>query len=137
MDPQILCLSSLGMFIPILYYIFYREYSHTYTFLATLILSNIMASILFWKDARQYGFFHKIDGILARISFVCSLGYILLFKTMAPMEWFLLGMILGKVGYYIYLSNEYSSKEWCSPVHIYHHILFHLSIPAGLMLCFI
>jgi len=137
MDPQILCLSSLGMFLPILFYIYYRSYSHIYTFLSILILSNIIASILFWKDAEPYGFFHKIDAILARISFICSLGYILLYKNMTPIGWFLLGMILGKAGFYIYLSNEYSSKEWCCPEHIYHHFMFHLSIPLGLLFCFL
>lgn len=137
MDHQILCLSSLGMFLPILFYLFYRPYSHIYTFISTLILSNIIASILFWKDAIQHGFFHRIDGILARITFICSLGYILLYKTMQPIGWFLFGMILGKVGFYIFLSNEYSCNEWCSPEHIYHHLLFHLSIPTGLMFCFL
>ena len=137
MKHSILCLSSIGMFLPILFYIFYREYSHAYTFLSILILSNIIASILFWKNAIQHGFFHKIDAILARISFVCCLGYILLYKTMSPISLFLLGMILGITGFYLYLSNEYSCKEWCCPEHIYHHLLFHLSIPAGLMFCFI
>ena len=137
MVPQILCLSSLGMFGPILFYMFYRTYSHVYTVLATLILSNIIASILFWKDADKDGIFHKIDAILARITIVCGLGYILLYKHMSPIEWFLLGMILGKAGFYIYLSNEYSSREWCCPEHIYHHLWFHLSIPCGLMFCFI
>jgi len=137
LDPQILCVSSLGMFLPIIFYLFYREYTHVYTFLSTLILSNIIASILFWKDAERYSFFHRIDAILARISFVCCLGYILLYKTMSPFGWFLLGMILGKVGFYLYLSNEYSCKEWCCPEHIYHHLLFHLSIPAGLTFCFL
>ena len=125
------------MFLPILFYIFYREYSHVYTFLATLILSNIIASILFWKDAVQHGFFHRMDAILVRITFVCGLGYIFLYKIMTPIEWFLLGMILGKVGFYLYLSNEYSCKEWCCHEHIYHHLFLHLSIPFGLLFCFI
>jgi hypothetical protein len=137
MEHSILCLSSLEMFLPIIFYIFYREYSPIYTFLATLILSNIIASILFWKDAVKNGVFHKIDAILARITFVCSLGYILFFKTMTPFGWFLFGMILGNIGFYIYLSNEYSCKEWCCPEHIYHHLWFHLSIPFGLMFCFL
>ena len=137
MNHCILCLSSLVMFIPIMFYLFFRKYSHAYTFLAILILSNIIASILFWKDAVQYSFFHRIDAILARISFVCSLGYILLYKTMPPIGWFLLGMILGIVGFFIYLSNECSSREWCSSEHIYQHLLFHLSLPFGLMFCFI
>jgi len=137
MNHTILCLSSLGFLLPVLFYIFYRPYSRIYTFLATLILSNVLASILFWKDAVRNGFFHKMDAILARISLVCCLGYILLYKTMTPFEWFLLGMILGKVAFYLYLSNDYSCKEWCCPEHIYHHLLFHLSIPAGLMFCFI
>ena len=137
MVPQILCLSSLGMFGPILFYMFYRTYSHGYTVLATMILSNIIASILFWKDAERYSFFHRIDAILARITFVCGLGYILFYKTMSPIEWFLLGIILGKIGFYLYVSNEYSCKDWCCPEHIYHHLLFHLYIPAGLTFCFL
>ena len=137
LDPQILCVSCLGMFLPILFYLFYREYTHAYTFLSMLILLNIIASILFWKDAERYSFFHRMDAILARISFVCCLGYILLFKKMSRIEWFILGMILGKVGFYLYLSNEYSCKEWCCSEHIYYHLLFHLSIPTGLLFCFI
>jgi hypothetical protein len=137
MQHSILCLSSLGAFLPILVYIFYREYSHMYTFFSIMILSNIIASIFFWKDAIKNGVSHKIDGILARIIFICSLGYILIYKTMSPFTWFLFGMILGKIGFYIYLSNEYSSREWCSTEHIYHHLFFHLSIPFALLFCFI
>lgn len=137
MKHSILCLSSLGAFLPIIFSIFYREYSPIYTFLSILILSNILASIFFWKDAVKNGFFHKIDGILARITFIVTFGYILFFKTMTPIEWFLFGMVLGSVGFNIYLSNEYSSKEWCCHEHIYHHLLFHLSIPFGLMFCFL
>jgi len=137
MHHSLLCLSSLAMFIPILFYFFYLTFSYVYTFLSILIISNILVSILFWKDAIQHGIFHRIDAILARITFICSIGYILLFKTMSPYGWFLLGMILGKVGFFIYLSNYYSSIKWCSPDHIYHHLLFHLSIPPGLMFCFI
>jgi len=137
MNHSILCLSSLVMILPIMFYLFFREYSDAYTFLAILILSNIIASILFWKDAVRYGVFHRMDAILARISFVCSLGYILFYKTMSPIGWFLLGMILGIVGFFLYLSNEYSSREWCCSDHIYHHLLFHLSIPIGLMFCFL
>ena len=137
MKHSILCLSSMGAFLPILFYFFYREYSSIYTFFSIMILSNIIASILFWKDAVKNGVFHRIDGILARITFIVIFGYILFFKTMTPIGWFLFGMILGKIGFYIYLSNEYSSKEWCCPEHIYHHLLFHLSIPTGLLFCFI
>ena len=137
MDHRILCLSCLGFLLPVLFYIFYRESSTICTFLAILIISNVIASIFFWKDALQHGFFHKIDAILARITFICGIGYILLSKTMTPIGWFLFGMILGNVGFHLYLSNEYSVKEWCCPEHIYYHFIFHLSIPAGFMFCFL
>ena len=90
MDHRILCFTSLGFLLPILFYFFYREYSHAYTFLSTLIVSNMIASVFFWKDAIRNGIYHKIDAILARISFICCLGYIILYKHMTPFSWFLL-----------------------------------------------
>lgn len=89
-----------------------------------LVLTYICAA-LFWYNPIQHSRMHKIDAIVAKVSIVSFLLYTFFMKKLSCYVYYsycllFLGMIVTA-----YLSQYYSSQQWCSDNHIVSHGLLH------------
>jgi hypothetical protein len=117
MFEYVLIITSFGFILPVLFETttpFWLQYGLFFT-------SCISAG--FWSDPYLYNnsILHKLDGYLARIMILAIFVYgcinnpipIFFFMTFLMMVFFI-------------LSNRESTKEWCSPIHIFYHIIAHI-----------
>ena len=135
-----LVFTSCLLLIPIIYCMtHFTIKNNNYEIILLLLLSsNLIWSILFWNNGKKYSLEHKIDGFLAKLSLILFIFYILFIKEDIPKKHktFLLCILFIVILLY-YLSNKYSTIEWCSKEHIITHSLFHVSIATGSLFAFI
>ena len=133
-----LVLSSCLLLISIIYFIINFRNNNCEILLLLLLLSNVVLSILFWKDAKYKSIEHKIDSLLAKISFIFFVTYGLFIKNTCFIKYKILILILFIITLLLYyLSNKFSSKYWCSRKHIITHSIFHVFIMIGSLVIFI
>ena len=138
---HLLLLSSFFFLIPVYIFIkkfvLYREHLFIFEYiLAGFILFNIVASLLFWYNGNKHSCFHIVDGIFAKISLITFIVYVLFFKKMPYYIILLFFIVLSLVIYFIYCSNYYSTIQWCSEQHIFHHAMFHACASMGAIYAF-
>ena len=125
------CMSILLYIIPIIYHIKkIKEKSIYYNIILFLTIFCIICSNLFWINPIKNNIFHKIDGIVAKITF-CSVVYYTLYINLPNKNNYLLMcyeyIVINIITLFLFLMSFYfSSKKWCSNYHICFHIMFHL-----------
>lgn len=88
--------------------------------LACLLIVTVVFSQLFWSDPVQNSTLHQMDAIVAKIVIFSFILYTLVYKFRVSYLF-----VLFAVGITFYLSNKYSSQEWCCDKHIACHGLLH------------
>lgn len=136
-----LCITPMMNALPLLYYWRYKEHTRILTFISFFIACLMLSTILFWYSPIQNGYIHNIDKAIVYFIGFLSIGYILFYKLFCQnihrYVWFLYGMILAAGTYFLYLSNYYSTIEWCSDDHIISHFWFHLIAKPSIWFVFI
>jgi len=100
------------------------------------LLTNFMLSVWFWSTVlKPYGWIHRIDGLMARISILLVSLYIFLYKSFYKKIIF--GFILLLLSACFRLSNHYSSQEWVSLTHIFYHRWLHFIVATGASITFL
>lgn len=132
-NNYVLCKSSFLFLLPIKFYFYKKENKTIENTLAILLTINFLLSFIFWYNPIYKSKIHKIDAIFAKISLVSFTIYILFVKNNKIYSK-LLGLLLlnNAIKFYV-KGTKYLSIEWCSPLHIYNHFLFHIFIS---MCCF-
>ena len=114
---DILIWTSLGFSIPIFLYPSLPRYFK-------LLLSYMtFASFCFWLTNEPYGFFHRIDSIMVRI----SIASVILYKVLVYRKhlfWFL--SLTFIVLFCFYMSDVSSNEKWGSEAHVGYHALAHV-----------
>ena len=114
---DILIWTSLGFGIPIFLYPSLPRYFK-------LLLSYMtFASFCFWLTNEPYGFFHRIDSIMVRISIASVVLYKFVFNR-KYLFWFLLLTFI--VLFCFYMSDVSSNEKWGSEAHVGYHALAHV-----------
>ena len=106
---DILIWTSIGFSIPIFLYPSLPRYFK-------LLLSYMtFASFCFWLTNEPYGFFHRIDSIMARISIMSVILYKVLVyrKNLFWFLWFTFIMF-----FCFYMSDVSSNEKWGSETHV-------------------
>jgi hypothetical protein len=103
--------------------------------LATLLILNIILSLLFWSNPIQHSFIHTIDAIFAKISYVCFTVYILCNDMPLPFKLLFVSILLLSALLFYY--SHVHSVEWGSPEHVMFHSMFHGMTSAGCSLAFL
>lgn len=114
---DILIWTSLGFSIPIFLYPNIPRYFK-------LLLSYMtFASFFFWLTNEPYGFFHRIDSIMVRISITSVILYkVLVYRK--HLFWFL--WLSSIVLFCFYMSGVSSNEKWGSETHVGYHVLAHV-----------
>lgn len=131
-----LSLTSLFLLIPLLVYDYKEFPPWEETLLATLIVFNVVFSILFWTNPVQHSPLHVYDARLAKLSYVMVVLYVLFLKDLGTLKW-IFGILLLASMTLFYYSHVHSTQEWCSPEHVWYHAIFHVITSAGCSLAFL
>jgi len=133
MNNWVLVGSSFLFLIPVIIFETYVKIKPIYeNYLAKLVLFTSTVSVLFWSNPIHYGITHKLDGIVAKVTFAILFYYVVFIKVFNA---YVLGdVFLGSIlfiaiiqlGLMIYSSDYYSQREWCGIEHITCHALFHV-----------
>jgi len=142
MHHQWLCITPLMNLIPLYYYLRYsKEHTRSLTFIHFFIICLMISTIVFWYSPIRNGWAHKIDKTIVHFIGFLAVGYVLFYKLFSQKIsryiWFLYGMVLSGSSYFLYLSNYYSTIEWCSRDHIVSHFWFHLFAKPSIWFLFV
>lgn len=128
MTNPYLLMSSLFVLIPLLFFYVKTDKNNYEYILATLLVLNMILSLLFWSNPIKNGLIHTIDAFFARVSLICFIIYFVFLKentTLQKMNCFIL-LLMGII-MFLYGNNE-SCKNWCSKNHTNCHMCFHLFV---------
>lgn len=123
------------------YYVFHQEKTRILNFISFFIAALTISTILFWYSPVRNDIIHKIDKTVVHMVCFLVIGdvlfYKLFFQKWNRLVWFLYGIFLTLSGYFLYLSNHYSSLEWLSREHVFYHFWFHLFAKSGIWFIFL
>lgn len=127
MTPNSLRITSSLFVISILYFTFFASKEGWIEYgLAVCLIITIVFSQLFWINPIKDSLIHKWDAIIAKIVIAYFILYTILYQLT---DWFsaiLYGFVLICMAVFFFLSNYYSSKEWCCEKHLEYHGLLHI-----------
>ena len=128
--------TSLFLLLPALYFFFNGQNARDKPWfeyiLVALIVIIVTFSQFFWNHPTKHSPIHKMDAMTAKISFVLFSGYIILRKFKFSFLPF-----VSIIFTCFYLSDFYSSREWCSEKHLIWHALFHFFCACAAFYAFI
>lgn len=132
--PQYLRITSATLIIPFSFYMNNVVYRFVYSSndltekrweplfesgLAAILFAAIYAAQAFWSNPVKDSFTHKVDGVIAKLTIVSFLVYVIAYKG----RWRdpVLVSYVVMVFYFAALSHWYSSILWCCPAHLFYH----------------
>lgn len=127
------CLSMPTYIAPVIYYYKTNKINPQYVICLFLTIICISCSNLFWLNPIKKNIYHKIDGIVAKITYLyISLYTFSKILNIAQKHLFRKYIIEYALFNFITLiaftfSNYYSSRDWCCPRHIFFHLIFHIA----------
>jgi len=125
-QPQSLQITSILFFVSFCYFLLYSKKNITEIILGILIFITFIISQLFWYNPIQYSTIHQIDALIAKTTFISFVIYILFIKNLSSSVFFFSLLLIITSFYLFFLSNHYSTIEWCSINHIIYHGLAHI-----------
>ena len=132
-----LSITTLFLFFPIIIFLYNKNKTFWEIILASLLLTNICLSFLFWSNPIENSLIHFYDGILAKISYILFTIYILLIKHIKYKIKLMFLIILFTSSIMFYYSSVNSKKKWGSHEHLVFHSIFHFLISIGCSIAFI
>jgi len=144
-----LCLTTLFFFLPLVAFllkilgvfnitnflpVYMSEFITIEYFLVGLILINIIMSLLFWSNPVDGSVIHILDGFFAKFSLIIFVFYTLFYKQLSNYAIIVyLGILLISL-MFAGLSHYYSSREWCSNLHVIFHGCMHFFFSLGVIM---
>ena len=104
------CITTSTFILPIIYY-------RCINICNILIMTSIVCSLLFWRNPVRHNIYHKIDGLVAKLTYgyVLSNTIIKLRHTPYLYEYCSINVFV----ILLFLISNYYSKNWCSVFHIF------------------
>jgi len=119
------CLSILTFTYPLYFYSKKLVKNNNEQNCAILTSLMIILGELFWINPIKFGFFHKIDGIIVKISFLYHINYLFFIKLFTLENKVKLYITFFIFFIFMQLSNYYSLQLWVSQKHILFHVFTH------------
>ena len=135
---DLLILSSLSLLYPL--HSYYKKEDKTDEFekwIAILLLTVVITSVIHWSNPIRYTLIHKLDMFLTKFLLILLPLYIFYYKknvTSKDKELSIVLCILGLIFYNI--SNKYSSENYQTTNHVIPHVAFHIISAIGAKLAF-
>lgn len=124
--PRLLYYSSHLFLSPIFYYIIANRHTKAMSILFSMIFTNFILSIAFWSDPIKHSYLHYIDAIAAKFSIIVMIIVTTIKRIVysQTMKWYI--SCLSIMILFFYLSNIFSTIEWCSKQHLITHFIGHI-----------
>jgi hypothetical protein len=126
-----LVISTQFLWIPQYLFVSNPEKNMARRVLATLLGINILVSTLFWSHPIPHSIIHRLDAIFGRLSGVIFGIYMVIRPALSKKARALFFILLFDAMIAFYMSDYYSSRDWCCPEHINWHMIFHAFIASG------
>jgi len=135
--PRLLYCTSHLFLLPILYYTTAVKHTKLLSTLFSMVFMNFILSIAFWSDPIKGSIIHYIDRTAAKTSIVIITIYTILNRVLEnkSLIWF-----FGSLSFMIvffYLSNLYSTIEWCCREHLITHSMGHIMATISMFFVFL
>jgi len=136
--PRLLYYTSHLFLLPVLYYtIIIKKHTKLLSTLFSMVFVNFIFSIAFWTEPIKGSTIHKIDSIMAKTTIATMIITTTIRRVLENQTiwWFfccLAWMIL-----FFYLSNLYSTIEWCCREHLITHSMGHLMATISMFFVFL
>ena len=137
MNSFYLSVTSLFFLLPIIIFLRNNKKTIFENILASMLLTNVILSFLFWTNPIENSLVHFYDGILAKISYIVFPIYILFVKNVGNTIKLIFLMVYFLSALMFYYSNNNSKKNWCSKQHVICHSIFHFLVSVGCCIAFI
>jgi hypothetical protein len=126
--PQYLKITNFLLGISFIFFIINSKKNINEILLGLCLLASILMSQLFWNSPKKYSLIHKLDAYVAKFSISYFIIYTLLCKNLQISRVLFYSYIVCLFGIFFsfYMSNYYSSREWCCSNHIYCHGILHI-----------
>ena len=126
--PQKLKITNLLLFISFIFFMINSKKNIHEVVLGLCLIGSIIMSQLFWNNPKKYSIIHRVDAVVAKFSISYFIIYTLLGKKIQKSRVLFYSYIVCLFGIFFsfYMSNYYSSKEWCCSNHIYCHGMLHI-----------
>ena len=122
---KLLYTSSHLFLIPFFIY-YFTEQSRIQSILFSSLFANFVFSIAFWHDPIKGSLVHRIDAAAARTSFAMLFVFIVFLRSLSWVNYIWFTLSLFTTVLFFYMSNTYSSYEWCCIEHILCHFMAHI-----------
>lgn len=117
-----LTISSLCFFMVGICYLYSNMLINKIIGLSVFITS--LTSIIFWQDGRQNTIKHRVDSMWIRFELLLLI-IITLFNSNKRNKISIIFCLILLLGIALLYSDYFSSMHWCSPKHIYTHLITH------------
>jgi len=129
---HICCVSILSILYPLTIFLNKNNTNLIEKGCGVLNFSLFITSEFFWVNPIRYGLFHRIDGVVAKTTFLYFLVYTLNKNNLSMQHlieyYFTILLFLAT----FYGSNYFSSRIWCCKKHLFFHVLLHMLTSHGM-----
>jgi hypothetical protein len=134
---HVCCVSILNFCYPL--YTFYNK-PVTNVFengCAAFTFAAIICNQLFWVKPIRFSFYHKTDGIVAKTTFAYFFIYTHSKNVLSKKQFIEYYFLIFLMGLMFYLSNHFSSRNWCCFNHLFIHTIFHFLSSIGMLYAYL
>jgi Ca2+/Na+ antiporter len=131
-----LCITNFLMLVPIYEVYIKNKRSIFEIFLSCLLVVAFIFSQLFWLNPIRFSIEHKIDVTWARVVTFFFITYTILLKKHSFNKFLQYVFICFCLCFTFYWSNYFSSRDWCSLLHLLFHVYFHTFAFLGSLFAF-
>ena len=97
-----------------------------------LNLTLFVTSEFFWINPIRYGIYHKIDGFVAKTTFLYFVFYTLNKNNLSKYQLIEYYFTILSFLLTFYGSNYFSSRIWCCKNHLFFHVILHILTSRGI-----
>lgn len=137
MDATYLRITNLTLLFTLLYFYLNSNKNIAECSLAICVIFLFIFAQIFWQNPIKNSLIHKIDGIVVKILIISFILYVVLIKKIPWTTKLAFLMITGFAISAFYLSDHFSSIEWCSECHIMFHGISHIFCFIGTIFAFV
>lgn len=136
-QPRLLYYTSHLFLLPILYYTIAIKHTKLLTTLFSMVFVNFIFSIAFWSSPTKGSMIHYIDAIAAKTTISIMIVTITVRRVLENQSiWWFFGCLAWMILFF-YLSNLYSTIEWCCREHLITHFMGHLMATISMFFVFL
>jgi len=119
-------ITSTFFLFPFLFFIIKKSKKFVEYLMFHILIHTFIFSQIFWNNPIQNSIIHKIDSVFAKTTITIFIWYTIFYKSLPVHILYSYYLLVLLLTYLFYMSNYYSTQEWCSSSHIWYHGMGHI-----------